>query len=170
MAKLVLDEVASGYNLSVLNNNFQKIAQELQDKVLYRDNPTGEPNQMEVNLDLNSNKILNVAAGEVDTDVATLGQVKQILDNNLTGGGSVVSGVPPKNPNNGLRWTRCADMISFIWYEDGDSGQWVEDNPSMGGTTTVSLPTFADEAAALAGGLATNSLYKTPTGEVRIKL
>lgn len=32
------------------------------------------------------------------------------------------------------------------------------------------LPTFADEAAAVTGGLTTGTLYKTSTGEVRIKL
>lgn len=34
----------------------------------------------------------------------------------------------------------------------------------------ANLPTYADEAAAVTGGLATNKLYKTATGELRIKL
>jgi hypothetical protein len=32
----------------------------------------------------------------------------------------------------------------------------------------VTLPTYADNAAAVSGGLAVNSIYKTSTGEVRI--
>lgn len=32
----------------------------------------------------------------------------------------------------------------------------------------VSLPTYANNAAAISGGLAVNSIYKTSTGEVRI--
>jgi hypothetical protein len=32
----------------------------------------------------------------------------------------------------------------------------------------VSLPTYADNSAAVSGGLAVNSIYKTATGEVRI--
>jgi hypothetical protein len=32
------------------------------------------------------------------------------------------------------------------------------------------LPTYADEAAATTGGLSTGDLYKTSTGEIRIKL
>lgn len=32
------------------------------------------------------------------------------------------------------------------------------------------LPTYADEAAATTGGLSTGDLYKTATGEIRIKL
>lgn len=59
MTKIVLDDVASGYNLSKINNNFEELASELQDKILYRSNPTGEPNQMENPLDMNSRDILN---------------------------------------------------------------------------------------------------------------
>ena len=32
------------------------------------------------------------------------------------------------------------------------------------------LPTYADEAAAVIGGLTTDAVYKTATGELRIKL
>lgn len=32
----------------------------------------------------------------------------------------------------------------------------------------VTLPTYADNATAILGGLAVNSIYKTATGEVRI--
>jgi len=35
-------------------------------------------------------------------------------------------------------------------------------------TVGVTLPTYADNAAAISGGLAVNSIYKTSTGEVRI--
>jgi hypothetical protein len=51
-----------GYNLSQINANFQEIADNLNDKVLYRDNPTGEANQMLDPLDMNSNRILNLPA------------------------------------------------------------------------------------------------------------
>jgi hypothetical protein len=34
----------------------------------------------------------------------------------------------------------------------------------------IGLPTYANEAAAVIGGLATSTLYKTATGELRIKL
>ena len=63
MAKIVLDNVASGYNLSKINKNFQRIADELQSKVLYRNNPGGEPNSLKTDLDMNSKNILN--AGQV---------------------------------------------------------------------------------------------------------
>lgn len=35
-------------------------------------------------------------------------------------------------------------------------------------TVVAGLPEYADNAAAVAGGLATNTIYKTATGELRI--
>jgi len=66
MTKLVLDEITSGFNLSKVNQNFRRIQQELQEKVLYRDNPEGEPNQLKKDLDLNGNDILNAKTIFVD--------------------------------------------------------------------------------------------------------
>ncbi len=60
MTKVNLQPVRSGYGLDAINQNFQAIEAELQNKVLYRDNPVGEPNQMENDLDMNSQVILNL--------------------------------------------------------------------------------------------------------------
>lgn len=66
MAKITLPSISSGYATTTqLNNAFAAIASEFQNKVLYRNNPTGEPNQMEQDLDMNNNKILNVSDVEV---------------------------------------------------------------------------------------------------------
>jgi len=64
--KLSLSSILSGYNLSKINANFQAIVTELQNKVLYRDNPVGEPNAMQNALDMNSNHILNLPAPTSD--------------------------------------------------------------------------------------------------------
>jgi len=85
MSKLILDDIASGYNLSKINSNFQKIEDELNDKVLYRDNPGGEPNNMSQNLDMNGHKILNVGDGGLESDAINLRQAKAIL---RVGGGA----------------------------------------------------------------------------------
>ena len=61
MSKIVLTDVSSGFQLSKINENFQKIEDELNNKVLYRDAPTGEPNALENDLDANGKWILNVA-------------------------------------------------------------------------------------------------------------
>lgn len=60
MTKIALDAVSGGYNLSTINNNFDLIETELNDKVLYRANPNGEPNAMEQDLDLNGFNVINV--------------------------------------------------------------------------------------------------------------
>ena len=67
MAKLTLPTISSGYATTTqLNNAFDAIETELQNKVLYRDNPAGEPNVMEQDLDMNGNLILNASGIEVN--------------------------------------------------------------------------------------------------------
>ena len=74
MAKFTLNDIQSGYDsISLLNTSFQDIENEFNNKVLYRNNPSGEPNQMENNLDMNSNDLLNVGALDV-TDFTVNGQ------------------------------------------------------------------------------------------------
>lgn len=61
MAKIDLPTISSGYaSNTTFNTTFTTIENEFQQKVLYRDNPTGEPNSMQNDLDLNSNDINNV--------------------------------------------------------------------------------------------------------------
>jgi hypothetical protein len=60
MAKIVLDDVTSGYSLSVINRNFDKIEDALQENVYWRDNPEGEANTLEQDMDANGNSIYNV--------------------------------------------------------------------------------------------------------------
>lgn len=60
MAKVTLPTIAGGYaSVSQLNTAFDQLESELQSNILYRNNPVGEPNQMENDLDMNSNDILN---------------------------------------------------------------------------------------------------------------
>lgn len=70
MSKIVLNDVTNINSLSVINSNFDKIAEALQDEVLYRDNPVGEPNTLEQDLDLNGFNILNV--GRINTEEGSL--------------------------------------------------------------------------------------------------
>ncbi|HET8689247.1 MAG TPA: hypothetical protein VFM18_21760 [Methanosarcina sp.] len=70
MTKLVLDSVNSGYDLSKVNTNFQKIVQELQNKILYRNNPDGEPNTLEQDIDANNKTIYNLPIPDSDFKAA----------------------------------------------------------------------------------------------------
>lgn len=68
MAKISINNITSGYaSQTTLNNNFDAIEAELNNKVLYRSNPDGEPNQMDNDLDMNENDILNVGSLSVDS-------------------------------------------------------------------------------------------------------
>ena len=70
MTKLVLDVTTSGINIAKINENFQKISDEFQNKVLYRDNSSGEPNSISSDVDMNSRKIFN--ASDIRTAELTL--------------------------------------------------------------------------------------------------
>lgn len=76
MSKIDLDPITSGYNLSKINANFQKVEDELNNKVLYRDSPAGEPNSMSSNLDMNSKSILN--ANKISSNILELGGVQVV--------------------------------------------------------------------------------------------
>lgn len=78
MSKIELDPITSGYNLSKINANFQKLESELNNKVLYREIQDGEPNAMSENLDMNSNEVINVS--KLSTNVLEVGGVQVIPD------------------------------------------------------------------------------------------
>lgn len=80
MAKMVLSDIAGGYDLSKINTNFQKIEDALNDEVLYRDNPEGEVNTVETDIDLNGKFIYNVPAPTENTHVVNKVYVDQGLE------------------------------------------------------------------------------------------
>lgn len=63
--KINLSTILGGFNLSAINERLRKIEEEFNTRVLYRDNPSGEPNQMQHDLDLNGHRILNVSGIEI---------------------------------------------------------------------------------------------------------
>lgn len=81
MSKITLNDVTNINSLSVINANFDKIEQEFQNKVLYRANPSGEPNTVEQDIDMNGYDLLNV--GDVFSTNgrwATIDEVEEIRD------------------------------------------------------------------------------------------
>lgn len=58
--KLNLPKVNQANSLTTINDNFSKVVKEFQDKVLYRDNPNGQPNALKNDLDANGKNIYNV--------------------------------------------------------------------------------------------------------------
>ena len=67
MAKINISNITSGYlSTAALNAAFDAIENELNNKVLYRVNTEGGPNQLEQDLDLNGFKILNASDIEIN--------------------------------------------------------------------------------------------------------
>lgn len=60
MSKIILDDDSTNLNPLRINENFRKIEEEFNEKVLYRKNPEGEPNEMENHLDMNGYRIFNL--------------------------------------------------------------------------------------------------------------
>lgn len=74
MSKIVLNDVTNLNALSVINDNFDKLEQELQNKVLYRDNPVGEPNTLNNDVDANGHNLYNVQDLTIDGGFTVAGQ------------------------------------------------------------------------------------------------
>lgn len=108
MSKVTLSDVISGFNLSVINDNFEKVEDALQNQVLYRDNPSGEPNSMNTDLDMNGKRIYNLPVPQSDNDPARLKDVK-----NATVGNFVAAGIELA-PISGLTSTNVQDGIAEV--------------------------------------------------------
>lgn len=77
MAKIVLPDASNGNSgTQRINDNFRKVAEALNDKVLFRDNPAGEPNEMNNDLDMNSKRVYNLPVPTLDHEATPWGEVK----------------------------------------------------------------------------------------------
>ena len=75
MAKITLNDPNSGFNSATqITANNEAIEDNLNNKVLYRDNPSGEPNAMQNDLDMNSYRILNLPSATQNSEPVTYGQ------------------------------------------------------------------------------------------------
>jgi hypothetical protein len=82
MSKIVLEEVTNSNNISKINENFAKLETALNDKVLYRDNPVGEPNTFNTDVDVNGKILYNLPVPLLDSQAARLKDVQQALQGN----------------------------------------------------------------------------------------
>lgn len=60
MAKIVLNKNATNLDPSIFNENFEKIEAVLNNRVLFRDNPPSEPNELESPIDANNQRVYNL--------------------------------------------------------------------------------------------------------------
>lgn len=79
MAKLDLENVESGYQSATLQNaNNDRIEAEF-DKVLYRNDDSGDTSPLSQNIDMNSNKIINLAEGTQNSQAVNLAQMNTAI-------------------------------------------------------------------------------------------
>lgn len=94
MAKISLNKPTAGYNLAAINENFTKLETEFQDKVLYRNNTSGEANTLETDLDINGKRLLNLTLPLTLNEAARL----QDVQNAIAGGAAnLITSVPAGN-------------------------------------------------------------------------
>jgi hypothetical protein len=60
--KIVLNKALGTYDVTKINSNFDKIAEHLNEKVLYRKNPSGTANTLDSDIDANGKRIINLPA------------------------------------------------------------------------------------------------------------
>ncbi|QZI86353.1 hypothetical protein PODOV026v1_p0062 [Vibrio phage PS32B.1] len=140
---LVLDPIQSGYNLSKINDNFQRI-EDAWDEKLDRVNSGSFYNQMDQTLDMNSNEIINVKVGDTDDSLVNKGYVDQQDELRVLKAGDSMSGqlntIDPVQPSNATNKRYVDGMIATI---DGVEGivPLVSPRQQGDGVTTV-FPTI----------------------------
>ena len=53
-----------------------------------------------------------------------------------------IGDTPPTEPTAGATWYCTLDGRSYIWYEDIDSGQWVDSSPQSGSSVSIDKMTL----------------------------
>lgn len=93
MNKIVLNDVTTGFNVSTINSNFDKIEAVINDELLSRSNPNDSPNSMDTDLDMNGKRIYNLPAPLSDNEPARLIDLQNVSGGGGGGGASVASDV-----------------------------------------------------------------------------
>ena len=71
------------------------------------------------------------------TQIATTAFVQSAVSGISAGANVSVSGSAPSSPAAGDLWFDDDALVLYVYYADGDSNQWVQTNPSVGGITSA---------------------------------
>jgi len=147
MAKIALVDVGSGYQTATQQNaNNDTLETHLNDKVLYRDNPSGEANTMQQELDMNSNQISNVTTPNADQDAATKGYVDSLLSGTTdTGSAQLRSDIASTTTSEGASLVGIEDAGGYITATTVEGA--LQELFSVGGTnvTTNAVQTLTNK-------------------------
>lgn len=102
---------------------------------------------------LNVNKVASIA-DDVTLVADNIDYIKKVATG--TGGSGGISvrwyigDTPPTQPAAGATWYCTLDGRTYTWYEDDDSGQWVESSPQNGDFVSVEKMTLNSNATDMA--------------------
>lgn len=101
-------------------------------------------------LDMRGYRIFNLRDADVNfgDHAVNMKTLREFMEGQAVGGGSIISATPPPSTVNATRWWRCTDGKSFVRVQNSTGyGQWVEErtpiNPPNYEITTV--PTASTE-------------------------
>jgi len=140
MSKIVLTQPTGGYNLAAINDNFQKIQDEFQNKVLYRNNTSGEANTLATPLDANAQRIINLTAPQSSTDAARLADVQAAIS------GLPTASLVPFTPTGGVVANNVQGAIAEVDSEKANKGA-NSDITSLSGISAGGIPLAAVSGA-----------------------
>ena len=83
---MILSFIKSGFNLSLINDNFSRIVTAMNSQVFYRSPPAGQSNQMETDMDMNGMRIYNLGKPVGASDPA---RMQDLID--VVAGGAFAS-------------------------------------------------------------------------------
>ena len=139
MSKIVLNDITSTDQVSVINDNFDKLENELNNKVLYRNNPTGENNALITNIDANGKRIYNLPKPIAYSEPLRL---QDLIDFNAgTGGGTTTPSALdiPFMPFGTIEATNVQAAIEEVYAEASGSGGGGGSLPAIGGITVANF-------------------------------
>lgn len=110
MPKLTLNDVTSGYSAATVINANNSALETAIDNTLSRDGSS--PNAMNANIDMNSNRVINLGSPQSDTDAARWADVTDAL--------AISTALPSQTGNSGKQVTTNGSTLSWAntptWY------------------------------------------------------
>ena len=93
------------------------------------DNPPSSPDDGELWIDTNQSRNYFVYYNDGDSSqwVGVKNPLQSSSESSSDGGNAAISlgDNPPSNPNDGELWVDTTNLELFVYYNDGDSSQWV---------------------------------------------
>lgn len=130
MSKITINDITSQFaSAQAINSRFQQIETALNDKVLWRDNPVGEANELNQDLDLNGFQILNLPAPVNPTDPVRLQDMEEAIqmpDMSISDLNDVDPNLAPTT-NQVLAWNATTGQFEAVTLADGVTPLSVED-------------------------------------------